>query len=185
MTKKARNKKKARKETYHTVWSGNGKVEPWCVKAGKLVGGRGRPAGAKPIFLVVAEKIPYGALSKVQADMLQYSFPTEGVYLAHDSMGVARYGGRGQVFVRLAAHKRKHPTELSYFSFYIISDKKHEREIETVILRAAGPQLTLNERKVALGTKPGDVRDYEPGTEFFERQSRKEKRKGSKRKRSR
>jgi hypothetical protein len=60
--------------------------------------------------------------------------------------------------------------ELCYFSFYTIASKKHEREIETAILRAAGPQLILNTRKVQSDVAKGDVRDYEPGTRFFERQ---------------
>jgi hypothetical protein len=85
-------------------------------------------------------------------------------------MGVARYGGRGQIFKRLASHKKKYPTQLLYFSFYVIEQKQHEREIETIILRAAGPQMTLNTRKIALGTEPGNVHDYELGTNFFQRQ---------------
>jgi len=44
----------------------------------------------------------------------------------------------------LRSHKRKYSKELVYFSFYIIENKTHEREIENVILRAAGPQLVLN-----------------------------------------
>jgi hypothetical protein len=86
-------------------------------------------------------------------------------------MGVARYGGRGAIFSRLATRKKRYPKELQYFSFYVIANKAHEREIETVILRAAGPQMTLNTNKVALGLHPGNIADYEPGTHFFERQN--------------
>lgn len=172
MTKK-HNKKPSKKVVFHAVWSGDG----WKVVTGQLKAGSGRPGDTKPIFSVVAEKIPYDALGSVKKDMLDYGYPTEGVYFAHDSMGVARYGGRGQIFGRLAAHKRKYPRELQYFSFYIIGAKNHEREIETAILRAAGPQMTLNTRKVAQGIKRGDIRDYEPRTEFFERQSQRGKKK--------
>jgi hypothetical protein len=86
-------------------------------------------------------------------------------------MGVARYGGRGDIFTRLAAHKKNYPKELQYFSFYVIANKAHEREIETVILRAAGRQMTLNTKKIAFGLHPGNIADYEPGTNFFERQN--------------
>jgi len=97
------------------------------------------------------------------------------VYLAHDSIGVARYGGRGQIFSRLRKHKEKYPLELCYFSFYTIAGKKNEREIETALLRAAGPQLILNTRKVQDDITKGDVKDYEPGTSFFERQRKRGK----------
>jgi hypothetical protein len=69
--------------------------------------------------------------------------------MAHDSFGVARYGGRGNIFSRLRTHKRKYSKELVYFSFYIIENKTHEREIENVILRAAGPQMVLNNSRFA------------------------------------
>ncbi len=71
----------------------------------------------------------------------------EGVYSAHDAMGVARYGGRGQIFSRLESHKRKYAKELVYYSFYVIENKNHEREIETAILRAAGPQMSLTRER--------------------------------------
>jgi len=97
--------------------------------------------------------------------------------MAHDSMGMARYGGRGRIFSRLRSHHVKYPKELLYFSFYVIKSKKHERELETAILRAAGPQMILNKRKVRANINPGNVSDYEPGTMFFERQQRKGKKK--------
>jgi hypothetical protein len=76
-------------------------------------------------------------------------------------MGVARYGGRGDIFNRLATHKRDYQKQLQFFSFYVIANKTHEREIETVILRAAGSQMTLNTRKIACGLHPGNIADYE------------------------
>lgn len=166
-------KKQSRRVAYHTVWSDSdgSRATPWKVVTGKLVPGPGRP-GRDHLFQVVAEKLPFEALPDVRKDMLEYGHSREGVYLAHDSMGVARYGGRGQVFARLRAHKRKYPNELVYFSFYIIANKQHEREIETIIIRAAGPQLILNDRKRALGIDPGAVGDYEPGTEFYQRRRR-------------
>lgn len=122
------------------------------------------------LFKYVAEKLPYACLLKVKNDMNSEAEHLEGVYLAHDSMGVARYGGRGKIFTRLESHKKKYKKELLYFSFYVIANKQHEREIETVILRAAGPQMTLNKRKIGAGLEPGNIQDYEPGTKFYERQ---------------
>lgn len=104
--------------------------------------------------------------------MLQEEVKANGVYMAHDSMGVARYGGRGNIISRLAMHKKNYPKELLYFSFYIIANKSHEREIETAILRAAGGQMNLNERKVREGIAVGNVSDFEPGTYFFERRTK-------------
>ncbi len=89
--------------------------------------------------------------------------------MAHDSLGVPRYGGRGNIFQRLERHKKKYPTELCYFSFYIVKHKNHEKEIENIILRAAGPQMLLNIKKVRSDVAAGSVMDYEPGTHFYRR----------------
>lgn len=165
--KHSENRKPSKKKVEgDALWSQNG----LRVVQGKLDPGRGRPSGAPHLFKYVAEKLPFECLGKVMKSLSGSAERIEGVYLAHDSMGIARYGGRGQIFARLSNHKKRYPKELLYFSFYVIEQKKHEREVENVILRAAGPQMTLNKRKVALGTEPGDVRDYEPGTKFFERQ---------------
>jgi hypothetical protein len=66
--------------------------------------------------------------------------------------------------------RKHHRRQLLYFSLYIIESKKHEREIETAIIRAAGSQMALNKRKVPTGIDHGDIKDYEPGCRFFERQ---------------
>jgi hypothetical protein len=141
----------------------------WNVRVGEL-----RPVGRKspkanPLFKYVAEKLPWEALPFVSKYLKDHKVKRVGVYMAHDSFGVARYGGRGNIFSRLRSHKRKYSRELVYFSFYIIENKTHEREIENVILRAAGPQMVLNQRKVRDGIDPGWVGDYEPGTKFFRR----------------
>lgn len=59
--------------------------------------------------------------------------------------------------------------ELKYFSFYVVEDKKHEREIETLLIRAAGPLLLFNTKKKRLTISSGNLLDYEAGTRFFER----------------
>ena len=168
---KRRKKGLSRKTVKSVVWRGNG----WNVVKGELVRSPGRPYKVDHLFRCVAEKIPFESLSNVRKAVIAAGIGTEGVYLAHDSMGVARYGGRGRIFPRLASRKRAYPRELAYFSFYIIKEKQHEREIETAIIRAAGSQLILNTRKKRDGIDPGSVRDYEPGTKFIERQKRKGK----------
>jgi hypothetical protein len=89
--------------------------------------------------------------------------------MAHDSFGVPRYGGRGKIFSRLSTRQKKYQKELKYFSFYIVKEESHTVELENVILRAAGPQMLLNTLKVQSGSKPGSVRDYNPGTQFYQR----------------
>jgi hypothetical protein len=64
---------------------------------------------------------------------------------------------------------------LSYrvFSFFVVEEKMHEREIETIMIRAAGPLLDFNSRKVRNDIKAGNVRDFEAGTKYIERQYKK------------
>ncbi|MEZ4216226.1 MAG: hypothetical protein R3E88_07090 [Myxococcota bacterium] len=131
------------------------------------------------LFTALGEKLPFEALANVRRDLAERGMQATGVYVAHDSMGTARYIGRGAIFARLSAHKRAHSAELLYFSFYIVEQKVHEREIETLLIRAAGPQLEFNSRKKRVGIAPGNVRDYEAGTLFYERQSRRGRRAGT------
>ena len=65
---------------------------------------------------------------------------------------------------RLRKHFKAHPDELVYFSSYLIKEKKHEREIETALIRVASHVLVFNERKKRDDIEPGDVRDHEAGT---------------------
>ena len=65
--------------------------------------------------------------------------------------------------------------ELEYFSFYIVEEKKHEREIETIMIRAAGPLLVFNEKKKRNSIDAGDIKDYEAGTMYYERHWKKGK----------
>ena len=94
----------------------------------------------------------------------------KGGYVAHDFMGTARYVGRGDILARLKAHLKSHPLEIAYFSFFIVEEKAHEREVETLLIRAAGDSLQFNSRKKRVGIALGSVRDFEPGPHFFERQ---------------
>jgi hypothetical protein len=141
----------------------------WIIQFGEMRPSPGQKAKRDHLFKYVAEKLPWDALPLISRYLKSRNVKRVGVYMAHDSFGVARYGGRGNIFSRLRSHKRKYHKELVYFSFFIIENKTHEREIENAILRAAGPQMILNQRKVRDGIDPGSVNDYEPGTKFFRR----------------
>lgn len=143
--------------------------DDWVIQVGELRPSPSQRAKRDRLFKYVAEKLPWDALLLVSRYLKSQGVKRVGVYMAHDSFGVARYGGRGNIFSRLRSHKHKYRKELVYFSFYIIENKTHEREIENAILRAAGPQMILNQRKVRDGIDPGSVNDYEPGTKFFRR----------------
>ena len=160
------NKRTFRKRKNASIWFD----ENWSVVYGKLQPGSGRSSKIEPLFKCVGEKIPFGALGKIKEKL---GDEVEGVYIAHDSMGTARYVGRGKIFNRLKQHKNNYPNELVYFSFFVVKDKQHEREVETLLIRGAGPLLEFNEKKKGGGIYPGDVKDYEAGTDYFERQIKK------------
>ena len=168
MAKKAQRKQKARKQAEWTIWQD----DHWVVKTGRLVPPPGRPRKVRSLFRHVAEKIPYGALDDVRREFRSHRWDSEGVYIAHDSMGFARYVGRGQVFARLRARLKAAPLELAYFSFYILTNKTYEREIETLMIRLGGAHLHFNERKKRVDIAAGRIRDYEAGTRFVERRRR-------------
>lgn len=166
MTKK---KSKLTKNILVTVYADN---KLWTVKHGELQRGKGRPPLTQHLFKVLGEKLPYASLRKVKTHLSNLGFKPQGVYIAHDSMGCPRYIGRGNVFTRLDTRYKARPLELSYFSFYLVSEKKHEREIETLLIRSAGFLLEFNSKKKRVGISHGNVKDYEAGTLFYERQRR-------------
>ncbi|MGA2085870.1 MAG: hypothetical protein ABSG60_10155 [Terracidiphilus sp.] len=168
-------KKKAKltKRVSEKVFTDN---ETWTVQYGELKRGKGRPGGAQHLFNVLGEKLPFTALQDVKKHVLKQFPKPQGVYVAHDSMGCPRYIGRGNVFARLESRWKAKPLELCYFSFYLVSEKKHEREIETLLIRAAGFLLEFNEKKKRVGISHGNINDYEAGTFFYERQRKKGKR---------
>lgn len=145
----------------------------WTVQYGELKRGQGRPPKTEHLFKVIGEKIPYTALQNVKQHLKANGHTSQGVYIAHDSMGCPRYIGRGNIFSRLESRKKARPLELEYFSFYVVSEKKHEREVESLLIRAAGFLLEFNDRKKRIGIAPGNIKDYEAGTIFYERQSKK------------
>jgi hypothetical protein len=141
----------------------------WTVRFGRLNAGRGGAGGGKRLFRVVGEKLPFEALNDVNKLLRSQAVRREGVYVAHDSMGYARYIGRGRIFARLRACRDRHKLEVKYFSFYVVEEKKHEREIETLLIHAAGPLLLFNTKKKRVTISTGAIQDYEAGTNFFER----------------
>jgi hypothetical protein len=163
----------ARKSQVERVWSD----AQWTVERGRLVRAPGRPRKQTHLFTVVGEKLPIESLSAVHKELKSSGLGEEGVYVAHDSMGYARYVGRGRIFTRLRSRWKQSELEIKYFSFYVVKQKVHEREVETLLIRAAAPMLYFNERKKRLDLSAGNVRDYEPGTEFFERQYKRGRRK--------
>ena len=60
----------------------------------------------------------------------------------------------------------------------VIQNKRHEREVETMLIRAASPLLVFNDRKRRPTIEVGNVLDYETGTMFYERQSKRRKKGG-------
>lgn len=150
--------------------------DDWSVAQGVLSKPvrEGRPrADVEHLFRVVGEKLPYESLAKVKKHLEAADIGTQGVYIAHDSMGCPRYVGRGNIFHRLAVRKKQQPKELEYFSFYVVSEKKHEREVETLLIHAAGFLLEFNDRKKRVGLQPGSILDYEAGTVFYLRKPKK------------
>ncbi len=108
---------------------------PWKVVGGHLKRARGNPGKIDNLFALVAEKIPFDFIDDLHKTVRTRDYGTQGVYVAHDSMGWPRYIGRGEVFSRLKARHRINAEELKYFSLYIIKNKKHTREIETLMIR--------------------------------------------------
>jgi hypothetical protein len=146
---------------------------PWTIWRGKLVPSAGRPDKVLSIFSVIAEKLPFASLPDVERDMKDRGIKRTGIYLAHDSMGAVRYAGLGSIFTRLRTRKNARPLELHYFSFYVLPHKKHQRELETLLIRSIGLMLTFNDRKKPPTIETGNIRDYEGGTVFYERQRKK------------
>ncbi len=106
-------------KTIHTCVYKDG--EQWNVQFGELKRHKGNPGKTAHLFRVIGEKLPFEALSFVRKHIQQHElgFKTDGVYVAHDSMGFPRYIGRGAIFDRLKARKDAQELELAYFSFYV------------------------------------------------------------------
>ena len=140
MIKKAKRKRKA-KSTKIVLPEPVGRYGNWKVHAGELKRLQGRPVDER-LFIALAEKLPKSALKDVCTDLRsKLRDKLYGIYVAHDSMGYPRYIGRGDIRARLVARFKKNAEELAYFSFYVVKEKTHEREIETLLIRTVGALL--------------------------------------------
>lgn len=166
--RKSRKRHSTKKVGSGAMWAADG----WAVRQGELKRPVGNP-GTQNLFRFLGEKLPIGSLEALRKKLKTDGIRRRGVYIAHDSMGCPRYVGRGNIFARLKTRAKRYPRELVYYSFYVVEDPKHEREIETLLIRAAAFLLEFNERKKRVGISPESVRDYEAGTRFFERQRKK------------
>jgi hypothetical protein len=145
----------------------------WTIKFGRIDFSARSQRPQEPFFAVIGEKLPFGAINQVKKHLRQRTKTRPiGVYVAHDSMGWPRYIGQGNIFSRLKARHALNRRELYYFSFYLLNDRHREKEIETMLIRVAGPLLHYNVQKKRLDASPGSVRNYAVGTQFYERKSK-------------
>ena len=171
---KTHHKRTLRHEGQTVLWEGN----KWRVDSFRLrkkEAGKGAPP--KPMFCYVGEKLPFEALEATQKKMKEMygQRVVNGVYIAHDSVGEARYIGRGDIFGRLKSHKKKYDLELQYFSFYVLKDKKIERQVETILIHAVGVGLLFNTKKIRSANETHDPNDFEEGTVYFHRKGKMKK----------
>ncbi|HUI91496.1 MAG TPA: hypothetical protein VLX68_04525 [Chitinivibrionales bacterium] len=101
MSKKRTSRKKSR--DHKTFGS-------WTISCGELIAKQGRPGKKdQTIFKAFGEKIPWNTVNWIKHILQENKLGTEGIYIAHDSMGIPRYIGRGAIFSRLAARFKAHP----------------------------------------------------------------------------
>src|SRR5206468_2282944 len=149
-----------------SIWPGNAL---WTIHHGSL---KQASPQIPSIFEVIGEKLPWDCLSKINLHLRNQGCDRVGVYVAHDALGYPRYVGRRFIFRRLRSHKKAHPNELAYFSFYIIEGKHHQRDIETLLIRTAGAALGFNDRKKREMIEVGRLRDYHGPLLFYERHAK-------------
>lgn len=94
--------KKVKTVSVPKVWAD----KQWTVRFGRVNAGPGRPEGAPRLFRVLGEKLPFEAINSVNSELRTQGVRRTGVYVAHDSMGYARYIGRGSIFSRLRARRK-------------------------------------------------------------------------------
>lgn len=155
-----------RKRSSGRIWTDG---THWSVATGELIPSRTSQSRDESLLAAFGEKLPFDSLAAVERFLRSRKHKLAGIYVAHDSMGTPRYIGRGNIFPRLRKRRRTHPHELVYFSFYTVKSKTHEQEIETLLIRAAGPSLDFNTQKKRVGIRPGRVKDFAPGNLYFER----------------
>jgi len=149
-------KAKATKSIQERVWHDTS----WVVSRGVLKRRRGRPENVKPLFLVVGEKLPFASIDAVGKQVGQRIGSRSGVYVAQDSMGYARYIGRGKIFTR-----RRRLGRIERTCSCTTRSTSSSRALTGVRLNPcsyvrAGPLLEFNTRKRRANIEPGDVYDF-------------------------
>ena len=81
------NKAPSTKRRIGVVYKDN---EQWTVLYGELQRRQGRPTLTEHLFRIVGEKLPFEALSEVRKHLIGEGYLSQGVYVAHDSMGCPR-----------------------------------------------------------------------------------------------
>lgn len=119
---------------------------------------------------LTGELLPRDSWSELPANI-------SGVYVLFDSSETARYVGisndvrtrLGKYFAgHLQADDDKRTVAVS-FSVFMVSNRKHARELESLLIHVLGPALFLNKRKQRrYGIRP-DVKVFEAGTLLLQR----------------
>ena len=110
-TKKASTKNSSTKQANSKVCEN----DHWTIVMGELKRSRGRPNNTQPIFKMIGEKIPFVFLNQVENKRSEAKRSTNGIYIAHDSMGYPRYIGRGKIFARWRRDGRRRFWSLHIF----------------------------------------------------------------------
>jgi hypothetical protein len=84
-----------KKQIIEKIWKSVDKTQ--TVVFGKL--GSSGGSQSKNLFLVIGEKLPFECLPEVRKHVRNYITVRKGVYMAHDSFGVPRYGGGAEKYL--------------------------------------------------------------------------------------
>ncbi len=132
---------------------------------------RARQGRRKPSFLtLVGEMLPREAWRELPDHVA-------GVYVLFDSSETARYVGiasdvrarLGQYFTGSLEGDNDKRAITASFSVFMVSNRKHARELESLLIHVLGPALFLNKRKQrAFGVRP-DAKVFEAGTLVLQR----------------
>jgi predicted GIY-YIG superfamily endonuclease len=141
------------------------------ITRGKIGAGQGRPAGTR-LFTVVGEFLRIDSIEELPLGM-------RGIYILFDSSATARYVGlTGDIKKRLKQHMkgksaadRQKQTFTRRYSVYGLSDGRHARELESVLIRAIGSSLINDRKNRRLLDVKAKLTVYEPGTLILEARS--------------
>ncbi len=138
------------------------------ITRGKIGANQGRPAGTR-LFTVVGEFLHIESINELPGGM-------QGVYVLFDSSATARYVGlAGDIKKRLKQHmngkgaaNRQKQSFTKRYSVYALSDGRHARELESILIRAIGSSLINDKKNRKLLDISAKLSVYEPGTLVLE-----------------